>query len=604
MAPTGPATPTTPTAPTTAATPDTPTAATAPAAALAALRVPAPVADRFRAAGWWRDETFLHDLYRTAALDPGRPAIVADRSQRPEARRRITLSYAQLAIHVDRFAAALASLGITAGDPVAYQLPNWWEAAALTLACLRLGALAVPVLPTVRTHGLNRILSASQARICVVPDVWDGFGHAEALAGLAPGLPWLRHRVVLGEAEATGAVDFERYFLRTPHERRRRLPAPAEPLADPLGGPAADPTGATAVRGADPADRAGLLVTVMGLADSFSSVLHSPNTLYANASTQLDPLGPGMRPGEAFYSPLPLTSLASLIYTVYWPLAVGGTGVYQDVWDPARCLELLAAARVDQVYAAPVYWAELLTAQRQAPTALDSLRLILCGGRTSTPPELPGELAEAFGVPVRTVWGAPELGLGTLADPTGDGGALLPAGLELALDGEPARLLARGPQLCLARWPHGDPAPEPTWERADGWLDTGDSAAADGHGGLRVVAHAGERTGSIFMVPVAEVEAGLLAHPLVQEAAVVSYTDGEYGELPCAVVVPAAQATPPGLVALREHLAALGLAEAFRPTRLELVGSLPRDAHGAVRKDVLRGWLDRLRPGVPRSAPA
>lgn len=129
----------------------------------ARLRVPTAVADRFRAAGWWREETFLHDLYRTAALDPARPAIVADRSQRPEGSRRITLSYAQLAGYVDRFAAALASLGITAGDPVAYQLPNWWETAALTLACLRLGALAVPVLPTVRTHGLNRILTASRA---------------------------------------------------------------------------------------------------------------------------------------------------------------------------------------------------------------------------------------------------------------------------------------------------------------------------------------------------------------------------------------------------------------------------------------------------------
>ncbi|MER5640627.1 AMP-binding protein [Kitasatospora sp. NPDC002227] len=556
------------------------------AAAASALRVPAEVAERFRAEGWWREETFLHDLYRTAALDPARPAIVADRSQRPAGQRITTLSYAQLALHVDRFAAALASLGIGPGDPVAYQLPNWWETAALTLACLRLGALAVPVLPTVRAHGLGRILAASAARVCVVPQAWDGFAHSEALAELAPGLPWLRHRVVIGDAAATGAVDFERYFLRTPHERHTRLP---DLLA--TGGP----------------DRAALLITVMGLADSFSSLLHSPNSLYANASTQLDPQGPGMRPGEAFFCPLPLTSLASLIYTVFWPLAVGGTGVYQDVWDPARCLELLAAARVDQVYAAPVYWAELLTAWRQEPRSLDRLRLVLCGGRTSTPPELPGELAEAFGVPVRTMWGAPELGMGTLADPAAGGTPLLPAGLELApgpaLGGEPSRLLARGPQLCLARWPHGDPAPEVTWEQGGGWLDTGDSAAADGHGGLRVVAHAGERTGSIFMVPVAEVEAGLLAHPLVQEAAVISYTDQEYGELPCAVVVPAARATPPGLVALREHLAARGLAEAFRPTRLELVGSLPRDAQGAIRKDVLRGWLDRLRPGVPRPAP-
>ncbi|WP_329377724.1 AMP-binding protein [Streptomyces sp. NBC_01351] len=575
------------------------------------LTAPAGVTARFRAAGWWRSETFLDDLYRTAAAAPERPAIVSERALRPAGRRRVTLTYAQLALYVDRFAGALTSLGVAPGDPVAYQLPNWWETAALTLACLRAGAVAVPVLPTVRAHGLHRILDGTRARVCVVPDAWEGFAHAEALAELAPRLPWLRHRVVLGgggsvgagavgaagvAGAAAGAIDFEEYFARTAHERtaagRRSRPLPGQ------------------------ADRPALLISVMGLRDSYTSVLHSPDTLYANVSAQRHPDGPGRRPREVFLSTLPLTSLASLIYTVCWPLAVGGTGVYQDVWDPGRCLDLMAAAGVDQVYAEPAYFAELLTAQRRRPRELERLRLVLSGGRTSTPEPLAAELREVFGVPVLSAWGAPELGMGALSEPGGGADAAVPLqGLELELEPEAGSgdgagagagagsLRVRGPSVALGTWPHGAAAPVSTWEDGDGWLDTGDLAAADPQGGLRVLARAGTRTGAIFMVPVAEVEEALLAHPRVREAAVVAYTDPEHGEMPCAVVVPGAQELPPRPAELREHLTALGIAEAFLPARLEIVGALPRDEHGRVRHAALRTWLGRLRPGGARPTP-
>ncbi len=549
------------------------------------LAPPAEVADRFRAAGWWRPETFLDDLYRTAARAPERPAIVAERAHLPAGRRRITVGYAQLATYVDRFAGALRALGVAPGDPVAYQLPNWWETVALTLACLRAGAVAVPVLPTVRSHGLRRILDGTRARICVVPDVWEGFAHAEALAELAERLPWLRHRVVLGDAAATGAVDFAAHFQHTAHERTE-----AGLRSRPRGGQA---------------DRPALLISVMGLRDAYTSVLHSPNTLYANISTQSGPDGPGRREGEVFLSTLPLTSLASLIYTVCWPLAVGGTGVHQDVWDPGRCLDLMAETGVDQVYAEPAYLAELVTAQRRRPRDAERLRLVLSGGRTSTPAPLAAELRDVFRVPVLSVWGAPEVGMGALSGDTprgGDGFRPL-RGLEVSAQNATSALKVRGPSVCLATWQHGAPAPRATWEHGDGWLDTGDVAAAGLHGGIRVLARAGTRTGAIFMVPVSEVEDRLLTHPRVREAAVVAYTDPEHGELPCAVVVPTARDRPPGPAELREHLSSLGVAEAFLPTRLEIVGALPRDDGGRISRGALRSWLARLRPGAPRPAP-
>jgi cyclohexanecarboxylate-CoA ligase len=301
-----------------------------------------------------------------------------------------------------------------------------------------------------------------------------------------------------------------------------------------------------------------------------------------------------------FATPLPLTSLASLLYSVCWPLAAGGTGVFQDVWDPRVFLGLVESAGVDRVYATPALWSELLAAQRQERRDVSGLRLALTGGRVDTPPALPGDLRAELGVRVRDVWGSPEAGLGALS--YGSGERPLP-GLEVALRN--GRLAVRGPSVATAAWRHGEPVTA-AWERSDGWLDTGD-AALPGQPGrpgeVTVVGRADERTGGLFVVPVDALEAALLSHPRVGEAAVVEYTDATYGEMPCAVVVPALQEEPPGLVELREHLSRAGLTEAFLPTRLELVGSLPRDTEGRLRKEALRTWLTRLRPGTPRPRP-
>ncbi|MFJ3232142.1 AMP-binding protein [Streptomyces sp. NPDC086787] len=537
--------------------------------------VPREVADGWRAVGLWRAEGFVHDVLRTAAAHPDRPAFVGHRAGRPEGRRTVTVSYARLARYMDRFAAGLRSLGVAEGDPVAVQLPNWWETAALVLACWRIGAVVVPVLPGVRGPDLERILGVTRARVCVVPDRWEEYANAEVLAEVAHRLPWLRRRVAVGDTAAPGAVDFGTYFLRTAHERG--------PFALELPLSLASP------------DRPALLLTVMGMGEDHGTVLHTGNTLYAGLAAQradATTAGTGV-----FASPLPLTSLAALLHSVCWPLAAGGTGVFQDVWDPRVFLELAGSTGAEQVYATPAQWAELLAARRREPRDLPELRLALTGGRVGTPEALLAELREELGARVRNVWGAPESGLGALSH--GSAERPLP-GLEVTV--AEGRLRVRGPSVALAAWRHGAVV-EAAWATRDGWLDTGDAAVPGPPGEVTVVRRADERTGGLFVVPVDELEEGLRAHPRVREAAVVEYTDATYGEMPCAVVVPALQAEPPGLVELRDHLTRRGLTEAFLPTRLELVGSLPRDDSGHLRKEPLRAWLTRLRPGSPRTGP-
>src|SRR5215469_2396114 len=97
-------------------------------------------AARFRAEGWWRDETLPTDLARAARRCPARPAVVAYE----DGKLARTLTYAQLDQMVARFAGALGGLGVGRGDVVVLYLPNRWMLAPLYLACMRAGAVAAP----------------------------------------------------------------------------------------------------------------------------------------------------------------------------------------------------------------------------------------------------------------------------------------------------------------------------------------------------------------------------------------------------------------------------------------------------------------------------
>ncbi|MGZ0217399.1 MAG: AMP-binding protein, partial [Acidimicrobiales bacterium] len=97
------------------------------------ISIDASQAEQFRAAGWWRDRTFLEDFDQTVAAYQDKVAIVSRRHDDPAAMS--VLSYRQLGRYVDRFAGALVDLGVEPGQIVSVQLPNNWQFAALALAC-------------------------------------------------------------------------------------------------------------------------------------------------------------------------------------------------------------------------------------------------------------------------------------------------------------------------------------------------------------------------------------------------------------------------------------------------------------------------------------
>jgi len=126
---------------------------------------------------------------------------------------------------------------------------------------------------------------------------------------------------------------------------------------------------------------------------------------------------------------------------------------------------------------------------------------------------------------------------------------------------------------------------------SDGWLRTGDLGRLDGDGRLTVVDRRTDRIvrGGLNIAP-AEIEAVLLAHPGIADAAVVARADATWGQVPVAAIVLRPGAPDPGDEALVAHGRA-HLAAAKVPAAFVRVAELPRTASGKLRRAEVRARL-------------
>jgi cyclohexanecarboxylate-CoA ligase len=524
----------------------------------------------FHERGWWRQETFLDDMWRAAKDRPDAAAVIAYENG-AHAR---TLTYRELAQTVDRFAGALLELGVSRGDIVVVHLPNWWMLSPLYLACARLGAVAASVIPPFGGRELEYLLRSTKARACVVPDSYNGIDYAERLLKTAPDT--LAHRIVVGDAAGTGAIGFMEFFVDTPWEQRH-------PVAD------RKPPGA---------DEVAQIVYTSGTTGQAKGVAHSFNTMYAatRAFSDIYQLGPD----DAVLIPHYLTHLAGSAYSIWMSVALGATCVMQDTTDMGLLLDLVAAHQVTPVFGAPVYMMGMIAAQRAGPRDTSSLRCLNTGS-APVPPLLVTQVREVLRLRLDSNFGMSECGAITITrsdDPEGwaahsDGSPV--DWIQVRIDASPGeqvgRLLIRGASLCLGYV--NQRAAFAACLDADGWFDTGDTARDDGRGGIRIT---GRRADLIvrsngLMVPTLEVEAMLGRHPAVHDVVMIGYQDPSVdgAELACAVVVPAKG--QPTLAVLREFLDAEQVSRRDWPDRVEVVPELPRNAQGKVLRSALRQRL-------------
>jgi O-succinylbenzoic acid--CoA ligase len=279
----------------------------------------------------------------------------------------------------------------------------------------------------------------------------------------------------------------------------------------------------------------------------------------------------GVEPSDRWLCCLPLSHVAGLSI-VLRSVIYGTTAVLLDGFDTEQVATTLVSGDISVVSLVPTQLIRLL----EAGADLSRPRAILIGGGP-VPPEALREALDRGATVVQT-YGMTETcsQVTTLAPEDAArkigsvGRPLLTTHVRIA-DGE---ILVQGPTVSREAL---DP---------DGWLHTGDLGRIDEEGFLYVTGRSGELivTGGENVMP-AEVEAVLLAHRAVADAAVVGRPDPEWQEAVCALVV-LADGAEAGEEELRAHCSA-SLAGFKVPKRVDFVSGLPRTASGKL----LRGQL-------------
>ena len=272
---------------------------------------------------------------------------------------------------------------------------------------------------------------------------------------------------------------------------------------------------------------------------------------------------------------LPLFHVHGLVLGTVGPLRLGGGVRHVGRFSP----EAIAAALADDatmLFAVPTMHGRLLAAAEADPAvaaALRGARLIVSGSAA-----LPARVHEAYtaatGQRIVERYGMSEALM--IASARHDG-PRIPGAVGTALPGVELRSTALFDGY-LGR-------PDATAEALrDGWFRTGDVGSLDAAGVLRLVGRSSTdliKTGG-YRVGAGEIEAALLEHPAVLEAAVLGLPDDDLGERIAAWVVlaPDSELTDDALV---QHVATL-LAPHKRPRVVTRVDELPRNALGKVQK--------------------
>jgi fatty-acyl-CoA synthase len=476
-----------------------------------------------------------------------------------------TTSHAGFAERVRRTAAALAGLGVVAGDRVAWTGGNHPSALETLYACGQLGAIWVPVNARLAAPEAEYVLRHAGASVVV---------HGRELGGLADALrdrlDGVRHWVA-AEPPTEGGADS----------------LPYEQLLD-----EADPeTRDEPVTLDDPC----LIMYTSGTTGRPKGAVLTHGNMTWNATNQL--LGFDFAQDERTLALAPLFHIGGLNGTVNPTLLRGGCAVVVRRFDPAATLQVIEEQRVNSFFAVPT----MLDAMAREPgfttRDLSALRTIGAAGAPLPLPTLHTWLAR--GVTMQQAYGMTEAAPGATVLDSADaerkvGSAGKPVFFTdvrvVRPDGSPAEtdevgeIVIQGPNVMAGYWNE----PEQTAAAIrDGWYHSGDAGSVDAEGFLYVRDRYKDMiiSGGENIYP-AEVESALLELDEVLEAAVIGVPDEKWGEVGLAVLVvtPDSSRDPEAVrTALRERLAAFKV-----PRLVEFTDALPRTATGKIRKPDLR----------------
>ena len=481
--------------------------------------------------------------------------------------RDVSLTYRELEALTNRFARALTRLGVGKGARVCLLTTNCPEYVVAFYAIARVGAVASPMNPSYREREIEYQLNDTEAVAVVV--------HADLVPlveTVRARTRHLRHVIVIGPDASPTARSF------------------AELIADES--PAPPP------RVEIHEDELVALPYSSGTTGLPKGVMISHKNLVTNNIQFVACMR--MRDSDRLMLFLPF-------YHIYGTMLMGAavhtgaTCVLMERFEPVECLELVQRHRVTLFFVVPPVILMLSNWPELAKYDLSSLRLTMVGA-APVAPELSRRFRQLTGVPVLQGYGMTEASPLTHLNPVHDErlNVLDSAGLvahdtehrvvdietgERVLGpGEIGEICIRGPQIMRGYWK----APEATAAALrEGWYYSGDIGCVDERGYLYIRDRKKEMIKfKGFGIAPAEIEALLLEHPAVADAAVIGKPHPEAGEIPKAFVVrkPGQALTAADVVAFVKGR----LANYKIPGEVEFVDAIPKTPSGKILRRVLK----------------
>ncbi len=489
-----------------------------------------------------------------------RAAELGDKPALIEAATGRKISYSELADSIKRVAVSLSQRNIRKGDVVGILSPNVPEYAIAFHAIATIGAIVTPINPLYTAHEIALQLKDAGARLLITNAPFiDKAREAAEHAGI-------EELITFGHAEG------------------------ATPFVSLLEGEGEPPQVEINTR-----EDLAVLPYSSGTTGLPKGVMLTHHNLVANMS-QMDGL-------EYFYESdtlicvLPLFHIYGMVVILNMGLRKGATIVMMSRFDLADFLQALQKYEVTMAHIVPPIVLALSKSPIVDEYQLPKLRTLFSGA-APLGEDLTRECMDRLDCNIRQGYGMTETSPVTHSSPAspeqikfGSVGVLAPNTECMIVDLESKAALGpnqegeiciRGPQV-MKGYLNKPEATSQTIDR-DGWLHTGDIGYVDEHGHFFVVDRAKELIKyKGFQVPPAELEAVLLSHSAVADAAVIPCPDVEAGELPKAFVVLKRDAEEDEIL----DFVAQRVAPHKRIRFLEVIDQIPKSASGKILRRVL-----------------
>ena len=486
-----------------------------------------------------------------------------------------TMTYRELQADVDRFAAALARLGVGPGIRVAVQLPNLPQTVIAFYAALSLGATVVMTNPLYVEREIEHQWNDAGCTVAVVADFLFDRRVAHIRETLA-----VEHYVI------ASIPDFLRFPLNLLAPLRLRRADPPL-LASVKPGPGVHlmrslmkQTVPDRPRPAIAMDDTALLQYTGGTTGVAKGAMLTHRNLSCNVQQVTAWFVDVRRGGEVMMGVLPFFHVFGLTVAMAFPLSVAGAVVLMpNPRDMPQLIASISKHRVTLFPAVPAMFTAIVNAQGVEKLDLTSVRSCFSGS-APLPPDILQRFEEMTGGKIVEGYGLTETSPVTHANPLDGRRKIGSIGVPLpntdmkvvSLDdgttevevGKQGELLLKGPQVMRGYWN----VPEQTAAAfTDGWFRTGDVAAVDADDYTFIVGRKKDMiiAGGYNIYP-DEIDAVLVAHPAVLEAATVGIPDPKRGETVKSFVVlrPGQRATADELTEYcRRELAAYKVPRSF-----------------------------------------